>query len=274
MRAECMIDPAASLTRKKVFPSQSFVVETSTRTFAWDTGYAHHFFQSLQGVYKLYGWVTPVQHENAQSLREQLHRQHQTIDAIVVSHFHADHMAGLADFPNTPVLASRAAWNSIQGKKGIPSLLQAYIPSLLPEATLRQTMEDDFPVVDLRDHDELQPLLEGTRIQHGWSLDTNGEAIAVELPGHAKGHIGLLVRTQESPPRWELIASDAAWSHQAYNQEKIVMPHAISFIIQDQKSEYRKTLSDLQVLFRRGVRIHLSHEPLAASSPNPSKELP
>lgn len=257
MHPECMILPNSSWRKKHLFPSQSFVVTTSSGSFAWDTGYSQHFFGSMRGIYRLYGMVTPVHSDASQSLSNQLKKDGIVIDRIFLSHFHADHMAGLLDFPNVPVFASKNAWDSIVNKHGIRSLLQAYIPTLLPENIERNVIEDRGTFVLLKEHPELGLLCSDTTIEHGWMVDASGECIAVSLPGHAAGHMGLFVRGENG---WGLIASDAAWSHFAYIDDELVLPHSVSFIIQDSKDAYQRTLKNLQILHRRGVPIHLSHE--------------
>ena len=78
----------------------------------------------------------------------------------------------------------------------------------------------------------------------------------MELPGHAAGHLGAFVLEDTG---WTLIASDAAWAAEGY--EQLRGPSELSFLIQDSRSAYYETLKKIHLLNMGGeVKIELTHE--------------
>lgn len=248
---ECMVLQGGSF-RSREFPSRAYLIEAGEERVLWDTGYADHFFQQAKGIYRAYAKVTPVHLPPAEGLLEQL-RGHGLgvgdLSVIAVSHFHADHVAGLADFKGVPVVASWAAWESIKGVTGLRALLRAHIPALVPDWVAERRVDMDM-LRTVRLPPQLFPFIEG------YALTLDGSVVAVPLPGHARGHMGAFVRTDAG---WELLASDAAWDRRAY--EEMRMPNDLAFLIQDSRAEYQTTLKKLHHLHNKGVRIRLSHEP-------------
>lgn len=248
---ECAVVKGGRLAARD-FPSRAYLIEAGDQKLLWDTGYSRHFLEQARGVYRLYSLVTPVAYDEAESLKTQLSHHGidpENIDAIVLSHFHADHVAGLLDFPSVPLLASELAWSSIEGVTGLRALLQAHIPALVPvDAALRGSPVESLPSVVLPA--ELQPFTQG------YALTRDESVLAVHLPGHAKGHLGAFVKTETG---WELLASDAAWDERAYTELR--GPSEVAFLIQDSRQAYYETLRKLQALHRNGVRIHLCHAP-------------
>jgi glyoxylase-like metal-dependent hydrolase (beta-lactamase superfamily II) len=238
--------------KPRQFPARAWLIECRGKHILWDTGYAQHFFQQARGVYRLYAAVTPVTLEEGTGLLEQLEAQGvllTDIDALVLSHFHADHVAGVADFPGVPLFAAAQAWESIDGVSGLRALLRGHIPGLVPRdlVDLQARNVESLPAVDLPV--ELHPF------QHAWQLDP--DVLCVSLPGHARGHLGAFIRLDDGS--WELLASDAAWDPLAY--KALRGPSEISFLIQHSREQYYQTLHKLQQLHLKGIRIRLSHEP-------------
>ena len=58
---------------------------------------------------------------------------------VVVSHFHADHVAGLRDFPNADLVALRSAYEDVAGRRGL-GLAVAFVPALMPDDFDRRAM--------------------------------------------------------------------------------------------------------------------------------------
>lgn len=247
----CMALKGSGLA-SRCFPSQAYLLETRKGLVLWDTGYASHFKDaSSKGIYRLYPAVTPVTFESPQSLVHQLKAQgiaYTDIRTIVLSHFHADHMAGLLDFPNARVYASQVGWNAVRNKRGIAALRQAFLPGLVPgNIEERLCFIEAAPSVSLSR--ELAPF------DKAYDVLGNGDLLIVPLPGHAPGHVGAFVPTENG---WVLLASDAAWAHEAY--QELRGPSELAFLVQDSRSQYYATLARLQSLHAAGTaRIELTH---------------
>lgn len=248
----CIALRGAGLAPRK-FPTRAYAIETKGGVYLWDTGYSEAFHAEAAGVYRIYTWVTPVHYDHAQDrLLAQLHAAGvgvQDIQAVLISHFHADHIAGLREYPQVPLYASLSAIESIRGLVGLKALFNGFIPGLLPS---------DFGA-RVRSFDAAAPLqlpAELRPFRFGWPVDAFGEIWIVPLPGHAVGHVGAFVATESG---WELLAGDAAWAPEGY--QAMVGPSDLSFLIQHNKKDYYETLSKLHQLYLSStVRIHLSHE--------------
>lgn len=236
----------------RCFPSQAWLIESRAGLVLWDTGYSSHFLEaSARGIYRLYPRVTPVTFEPSQALVVQLKARGiaaRDISTIVLSHFHADHMAGLRDFPNAQVIASASGWESVRHARGWRALRQAFLPGLVPlDIETRLQFVEQHPLLPLPA--ALRPF------ETGFDVLGTGELLVVPLPGHAKGHVGAFVAADDG---WTLLASDAAWAHEAYTD--LIGPSVVSFLVQDNRRAYYDTLGRLQALVQGGAaRIELSH---------------
>lgn len=121
----------------------------------------------------------------------------QDISAVIITHFHADHISGLAAFPNARFIANRAAWNRIQSNGRFQNLKQGVFAELIPS---------DFenrlgPIEDCN-------ILQFQSLPKGHDIFGDGTVAAIPLPGHADGHIGLLFPQLDTPL---LYATDTQW---------------------------------------------------------------
>jgi glyoxylase-like metal-dependent hydrolase (beta-lactamase superfamily II) len=237
----------------RCFPSRAFLIETRVGFMLWDTGYSQHFYDATrQGVYRLYPLVTPVSFDSHESLLGQLATKGiraDDIHTLILSHFHADHMAGARDFPKARILASHTAWQAVRGLGGIAAVRQAFVPALLPDdVEVRLSFVESLPKTALPA--ALAPF------NHGWDVTGTGELIIVPLPGHTAGHLGAFVATSQG---WTLLASDAAWIKDSYQQLR--GPSELTFLIQHNRRDYYQTLGKVHALYQSGqTQIELSHD--------------
>ncbi|VEA67810.1 ribonuclease Z [Serratia rubidaea] len=126
-----------SAVRHCKFPSRAYLLTVGERRWLWDTGYASHFHSYTdRGVFRLYRRVTPVYFSPHQALVEQLRCQGicvGDIEAVIISHFHADHIAGLRDFSGINMICSGEGWRQTRDLRGIAALKRAFVPGLIPE---------------------------------------------------------------------------------------------------------------------------------------------
>jgi glyoxylase-like metal-dependent hydrolase (beta-lactamase superfamily II) len=238
------------------FPARAWLIETAAGPLLWDTGYAEAFVHATRrSVYRLYPLITPVTFDPAQGVAQQL-RKHglppREIRTLVVSHFHADHYAGMRDFPDAALVCSSEAWSHVRRLSGLRAVAAAFIPELLPtDVAARLTFVEHFPERPLSA--ALAPFTQA------WDLSGTGEVLAVPLPGHARGHLGAFVATDAG---WVLLASDAAWSAQSIADPEGSGPSRFSFLLQHSSSAHRATLERLGRLHAGGqVAIRVTHEP-------------
>ena len=138
--------------------------------------------------YSLYRRITPLFIRPELSVASQLDAfglSPADIRLIFVSHFHADHVAGLRDFPNATYVTLRAAYQHVAPLSGFSALRRGFLPMLLPpDFERRASFPDTFD----------GPLLPGLGPTCDYFGD--GSLLLVLLPGHARGQIGMLAQTE------------------------------------------------------------------------------
>jgi glyoxylase-like metal-dependent hydrolase (beta-lactamase superfamily II) len=236
------------------FPARAYLIECARGRWLWDTGYASHFLDCTRsGLFAWYRRVTPVEFDERDAVVRQL-RAHGIkpgdLDAVILSHFHGDHIAGLRDFPGVPMWLSGSGWAATCSLRGFRALRRGFVPGLIP---------DDFEAsVTAIETFERVPLPQALfPFTHAYAVPgAEGEMLIVDLPGHAAGHIGAFVATDDG---WVLLASDAAWSDQSY--KTLVGPSRIANLIMENSNQYYQTLASLHALHNSGqARIVLTHE--------------
>lgn len=235
------------------FPAQVFLLESHNHYWLWDTGYANHFMDATaSGIFKLYRQITPVYFDSQEAIIAQLKAlgiSSQDLSGLIISHFHADHIAGLKDFIHTPMITSEIGWKGVKRKEGISALIKGFIPSLIPNS-----FEDHLTYIESLPQVQLDPLL--FPLNQGYELpNSQGEIILVSLPGHALGHYGAVILTEDG---WQLLASDAAWSYKNYRNNQ--WPMKVAGLIMDDVHDFYQTLNILKQLDQNNIPILLSHE--------------
>jgi glyoxylase-like metal-dependent hydrolase (beta-lactamase superfamily II) len=236
------------------FPARAWLIETARGRWLWDTGYATHFLDyTRSGVFAWYRRVTPVHFDTSESVVNQLAARGlapRDLDAVILSHFHGDHIAGLRDLCGVPVWLSGAGWAATRTLRGIGALRRGFVPGLIPDG-----FETSSVAVETFERITLPPEL--APFEHAYAAPgTDNELLIVALPGHAAGHLGAFVATDRG---WVMLASDAAWSPRSYRE--VIGPSRLAHAIMDDPARYLDTLHKLHALHLRGnVRIHLTHE--------------
>lgn len=222
----------------------------------FDCGYSERFFDETRKCpWRFYRWITPVTlHEERGSAARQLAARgiaSESVRHVFVSHFHADHIGGLRDFPQAVFYCSRAAWEDVSGRTGLAALRRAFLPGLVPEDFAeRVRFLEDCPVVDIAD--QFPPFVEAR------DVFGDGSLLAVDLPGHAVGQCGLFCWDESGKPT--LLAADGAWSGEAVRSLR--PPSRLVRLLGDWR-ELNRTLTKLHRLHeaRPEVRIIPSHCP-------------
>ncbi|WP_223836610.1 MBL fold metallo-hydrolase [Paenibacillus oceani] len=238
------------------FPAGFAVIEHPERgILLFDTGYASRFFDAAAGwPYWIYREMTPVFFEERQSAASQLldkfGKRAEEIRTVIVSHFHADHIAGLRDFPEAAFYCFRSAYEAIRGKRGWSALRAGFLPDLMPSDFAERA------VLLEGSGDSWQPLPDDLPFSTGCDLFGDGSVVAVDVSGHAAGQMGVFMTTEEG----ELfLCADAVWSSRAYRERR--PPHPAASIIMSSRSDYRTSFEKLCQLHedRPNLRIMPSH---------------
>lgn len=231
--------------------------------FLLDTGFAPRLREVTRRFpFCAYRWFTRPTFAPEQTVIEQLNRFGLTprdIRLVVLSHFHADHLAGLRDFPSSEILVSRTGYDAVFRLAPQEGLQVAFFPALLPADFLKRArFLDRFDGPDL---DGLGPTHD---------LFGDQSALIVPLPGHARGHLGLFAQTEQGPL---FFIVDSCWLSASYREN--TPPDRFVHIIVDNPKEMRDTLARLHRFHQRHPNVPLipSHCPDAIGRLEGRREL-
>lgn len=235
-----------------VFPAlAALIVHPDEGPVLFDTGYDPAFFAATDPFpERLYRWTTPVRFEPGEAVADQLPAfgfSPEDIRAVVVSHFHGDHIAGLTRFPDARIVCARAGLAEVQRKGRVSRLRRGVLAALAPaDIDARAVFFEDRPRVALGP--DMAPF--GT----GADLLGDGALLAVQLPGHCPGHWGLLVRQDDDRTRF--LIADAAWSSGAVRDD--APPPRLTTALLGETGPYRDTLHALHRLWARNPELLLT----------------
>lgn len=163
------------------------------------------------------------------------------VTRVIVTHFHADHVSGLSQFPNARFTVSAWGWISLQAKSRFDNLRHGIFPELLPP--------------DFADRVDLVEAAPAAQHSKGHDLLGDGSILSLPLPGHADGHFGLIF---PQLPRPLLYAVDAQWLRDALPKDR--RPGFPSRLIAADPNALDAS-SDLVETFVRHGDVVLCHDP-------------
>ena len=197
----------------------------------WDTGYAPRMLDATAWLpFRLYRWATPLRIDPALAVVAQLEAlglTHERVRYVVLSHFHADHLCGVRDFPRSQFITTKAAYDNIAHRWSIGALKRGFIPSLLPDDfAQRATLLSTFTGPPLGEFGPTHDLF------------GDGSIRFVMLPGHARGQFGMLAQTVHGPL---FFVADGAWLSQAIRANQ--PPHWITHLLVDDVKATQHTIA-------------------------------
>lgn len=222
------------------FPSTVGVLRHPTEgVILFDTGYTDRFYHETKRMpARLYAMVTPTTISPSKTAMMQLLRmgiRPSEVRHIVISHFHADHIAGLKDFPKARFIYHQSAFDAVKNLSGFQAVRNAFLPGLLPKDFLKRS----HPLPSTAIMGAESPKEDWA----GLDLFGDGSLFLHDLPGHTVGQIGLMAHTRHRPV---FFVADACWLEKTYLDE--VMPHPITNLLTADPKQYRQTVSKLHRL--------------------------
>lgn len=155
----------------------------------FDTGYSARFGALTRKLpYSLYRRLTPMRLSEGDTAVRQLAAlgiPAREVGLVVVSHFHADHIGGARDFPEATFLYPEAAYAPLRRLGPVRATRAGFIAGLLPDGFAETALPIERTAAWMP--------LGGAPLAGGWDLLGDGSLVAVSLPGHAAGQIGLLL---------------------------------------------------------------------------------
>lgn len=167
------------------------------------------------------------------------------VQTVILTHFHADHIGRLKEFPNARILASEDAFSALTSQSRLGQLHGGYFPELMPDdIEARMTGFEALPLVR-------HPLLGPCR-----DLTGAGEVLAVPLEGHALGHYGVLFSNLEKPL---LYAVDTQWLWQALAENRLP-GYPVRAVYASERAA-RDSVERVRAFARAGGEVVLCHNP-------------
>lgn len=224
------------------FPALVGLIEHPHRgLMLYDTGYSKYFHEATRRLPEcLYRMITPVTLPPEEELLVQLESRGiraADIETIFISHFHADHVAGLRDFPQARFIATRAERALCERKGRIGRLRRAYLRELLPN-----DLEQRLLYAETLPHVPLPP---------GWpAFDTahdllgDASVLGIDLPGHTVSQLGVAFQADEPV----FMIGDACWKIEGLIHNK--KPSRLAYVLFDKALHYDSTFTKLRELYQ------------------------
>jgi glyoxylase-like metal-dependent hydrolase (beta-lactamase superfamily II) len=169
------------------------------------------------------------------------------VDTILISHLHADHVSGLKDYPAARLFAHAGGVRHFLEAGVHGRIRHGVFDALLPASMqARITPFESLGVMEA-------PLGLGP----AWDVFDDGSVLAVDLPGHMRGHTGFVFPQGAAPPI--LYAGDAQWMADAILDDRPPGPPAAW--IMDSLEQDRTTRKRIKAFVAGGGRLVLCHDP-------------
>lgn len=205
----------------------------------FDTGYTRRFYDATRKYpNRIYAKITKtfiLEKEEAAQQLESIGVSPGEINYIIISHFHADHIGGLKDFPNATFICSKSAFEDVKNRVGFSAVSKGFLPQLLPVNFTERAMLLDLDSAVVYD-DILGAIID---------LFQDQSIQLFSVDGHAKGQIGARIKTAAATI---LLIADGAWLSENY--KTLHLPHPIVRLFFD---DWKNFIDNLQ-------KIHQYHQ--------------
>lgn len=197
----------------------------------FDTGYAPYFqAETAQFPEKFYRLMTPMflkETETAKAILSEKGISASDIKYVIISHFHADHIAGLKDFPSAKFICSDKALEEVKALKGFRAVAKGIVQGLLPDDFFQRVIT-------------IEQFADKTRVSKEgittYFLFQNKQFKLVALPGHARGMLGFVFETEDKNIFY---GTDASWSYETYKQK--IFPSKVVKLFFDSWKDFMET---------------------------------
>jgi glyoxylase-like metal-dependent hydrolase (beta-lactamase superfamily II) len=211
----------------------------------FDTGYSP-LFQEVTASFpdRFYRWATPVffnENETAKAILHQRGIAPEDINYVIISHFHADHVAGLKDFPNAKLICTKTAYQQMVQLNGLKAVSTGILKGLIPDDIAERVLF-------------VEDIAQKNEDKSGLIFFDLFNFKLVLLPGHARGMLGFWANNQ-------LFATDASWSLDTF--EKSILPNKIVKLFFDSWADYVDTQAKLRLFLKQNpaTKILFTHCP-------------
>ena len=145
-----------------------------------------------------------------------------SVRTVVMTHLHADHASGIAEFPGATFVLSQEEWRAAAGGRR----LDGYIRRQFDHAFDYRTVDFEATAVD-------------SFASFGRSVDVFGDGSVrmVYTPGHSPGHCSVILRLED---REALLTADAAYTMRTIRESHL------PYVMADEH-RFRRSLREIQL---------------------------
>ena len=237
-------------------PVMAAILEHPTHgLILFDTGYSQRIWDATRKFpERLYRLAVPSKVDVP--VKQQLDRMQincRDVNYVIVSHFHADHVCGLKDFPNAKFICSSASYDYLDTiESRWEAARKAIFKSLLPK-----NMDSRIWLYDL---DKSIPIQKDRYLGSLHDLFGDQSILLTDLSGHATGQTGAMINTDEDT---YLLIADACWTSESFKQN--IMPSPAAKLIFEDWDRTEITLKKIHQYFKANPTTHIipSHCPQA-----------
>jgi len=231
--------------RKKTrdFPATFALIEHPKEGYIlFDTGYAGRFFEVTQRFPEcMYRWATPVTIQKEKSAAKQLEARGihpKEIRYVILSHFHADHIGGVADFPYAKIICFTSDFRRLFILNRYQSVLKGFLRGLLPS-------DFDERTIDVLSKQMVNLPSKLAPFTTGYDLFGDRTILGINLPGHATKQLGIYFQSDKQDV---FLIADAAWSREAYIENR--GPSWLGLIAIEDRKAYYTTLEKIHQVYQ------------------------
>ncbi|MBC7476281.1 MAG: MBL fold metallo-hydrolase [Candidatus Sericytochromatia bacterium] len=221
----------------------ALIIHPTEGVILYDTGYTKRFYQETNKFpYNLYAKITPVyvkDEDTAISKLRSMNIQAEDVKYIIISHFHADHISALKDFPKAKFIYFKNGYDKVKNLKGFFAVKEGFLSGLLPDDFIERSImidseKDQYKIKNIEPFEQ--------------AFDYFGDGLIkfIPLPGHYRGHLGALVQG-ENNQKYFLIA-DSCWLSKSFKEN--ILPHPFANIIMDNSNKYEQTLNKINTFYK------------------------
>lgn len=245
-----VVKPGSGI-KPRAFPSAVALIKHPIQGhILFDTGYHEHFFNETRPFpERFYAWTTPCRYDKTHGIVAQLARENLTpddIDHIVLSHFHADHIAAISEFPNSQLHCQQQGLDAITKSSRVGGVRKGYLKELFPTHLYSNAVvHNSFPL----SVSEIIPVFQNINLR---CMDMFDDCLVylVNLPGHAAGQMGLLIKREQG---WLFLLADSCWLIESLSDN--IDQHWLANMLCDDVNAYKITLSELRRCYQQGNHI-------------------
>jgi len=248
-----IVNPIHGKEKTKFYAVWALIQIPDIGNVLFDTGYSDEFNTASRSFpNRFYRWATPVKLNENHSAKNILKKQgidSRDINYVIISHFHADHISALVDFPNAKFICSESAYRQAQKLSGVKAVSKGILHKLIP-ADFGERVEFIEEIADNKS-------VNNYAITE-FSLFGLKNLKLLLLPGHAEGMLGFHFTNSEKNI---LFATDASWNYNCYREG--ILPSKVVKLFFDSWSEFLITNEKLKSMEKAedGITILFTHCP-------------